>query len=516
MRCVAGAGLVVLVGCNQVFGIHKTEPYDAAPDVIADRTYVKLTSRVAGVLPSGAPDLEPVDLPIAPAPRVRYAALDQAWQDASYDPDGTVTVARELFAAQPDGGLVPWRFEYTLSDGVPHEVQWAPEDKHGQLAIPLFGRAVREVAPSSAGYDVAPIGVNPLQSPRVFTTGLWTEGIASNHNTASVTYSFGSAVSMSGPRGRPDPAQGDRAFVIDYGIDDPTACRFATGSAVLASAALEASGHSTPMATWDASKRAVSSANVAPAGHDITRFGAIASLGGAPVVGSFSFGYAASAVLAGLPGVPRSAQLPVSTVLPTPVMLTILQCPYKPLAMAYDQVAAAQPAALDPFSRIMHVQLYSTRTVDGVALVSGMESATLGATFTGFVPTFPAAIPVAVQLEAAGGGMTDLLGPSEGVAVGPPGRFTVHITPEAEAGVRADYYDVTLHRFDAGGLTTERIYTVISPEVVLDAASLAPAADYVLEIRSFRGHPNVRQGDFRQVEYPYGSAILFTRKFHTS
>ena len=36
MRCVAGASLLVLVGCNQVFGLGPTHEYDANPDVVID------------------------------------------------------------------------------------------------------------------------------------------------------------------------------------------------------------------------------------------------------------------------------------------------------------------------------------------------------------------------------------------------------------------------------------------------------------------------------------------------
>jgi len=38
----------------------------------------------------------------------------------------------------------------------------------------------------------------------------------------------------------------------------------------------------------------------------------------------------------------------------------------------------------------------------------------------------------------------------------------------------------------------------------------------VLEIRSYAGHVAAQRGDFAPVDYPYGSAIVFTRTFKTS
>jgi hypothetical protein len=45
---------------------------------------------------------------------------------------------------------------------------------------------------------------------------------------------------------------------------------------------------------------------------------------------------------------------------------------------------------------------------------------------------------------------------------------------------------------------------------------LAPGADYVFEIRSYAGHVMAPRGDFAPVDYPYGSAVVFTRTFKTN
>jgi len=519
MRCVAGAGLWMLVGCNQVFGIHQTEPYDARPDVIPDLPYVKLTWQVADVLPSGDPDPLILDAPIDPAPRVRYAALGQPLQDTTYAPtDGAVIVAREFFTAKPDGGLPTWRLEYTLSGGVPHEVQWAPEDKHGQLTVPLFGRAARKAVPVGGGYAFTPdLAPASFQSPHIFTTGQWSEGVIPGYDPSSgaaIDYDFFNAAAMSGGRARPEPTLGDRAFLIDYGFD--ARCRHAIGSAQLDSAAIEPGTHSLPAAVWDGATRAVSSEKVSLA--TLSRFlDALGALHADPKVpgvlsGTISLGIAANVNMPPLTGVPPAAVLPTSTDLPAPVMITVLQCPYDAMPLP----DTAQPAALDRFSRLLNVQLVSKRQVLGVQLASGMETAIASPSSQSFKLTFPAGIPTRITLATPSNPALALDGADEQVDIGPAGGpLTLGFVPDV-VGDSADYYDVTLYQLDGGALIARRIYTVTTPQVAIDGAVLSAGATYVFEIRSFKGHPDARSGDFRPISFPYGSAIVFTRTFHTS
>jgi hypothetical protein len=56
---------------------------------------------------------------------------------------------------------------------------------------------------------------------------------------------------------------------------------------------------------------------------------------------------------------------------------------------------------------------------------------------------------------------------------------------------------------------------VTAPEVKIDAALLAAGTDYVFEIRSYSGHAMAPHGDFAPVDYPYGSAVVFTRTIRT-
>jgi hypothetical protein len=183
---------------------------------VSDMTHVVLDWQIDTVLASGDPDPVIRFAPIDPAPRVRIAPIDGPFDivQTTYSPsDGSIPIPREYLNTT-------WRLEYTLAGGVPHEVQWAPEDKQGHLTVPVFGRLQREPVPMGSGYTITPITVTSYSHPRVFTTGLWTEGVASNYlmsDGGRVDYDFyNDTRSLSGPRGRPDPALGDRALLVDF------------------------------------------------------------------------------------------------------------------------------------------------------------------------------------------------------------------------------------------------------------------------------------------------------------
>src|SRR5215467_6691415 len=170
MRCAAGVGLLVLVGCNQIFSLKPTREFDASTDVIPDVPHVVLDYQVASVLPSGAPDPVIAYVPISPAPDVRISRFDDmrhafdAFASASYSPsDGWIMIPRDYVGAT-------WRLEYTINplDGSPpvtHEVQWAPEDKMGHLTVPIMGRLDRDTSSYDGGYVITPANANAYSNP---------------------------------------------------------------------------------------------------------------------------------------------------------------------------------------------------------------------------------------------------------------------------------------------------------------------------------------------------------------
>jgi hypothetical protein len=341
----------------------------------------------------------------------------------------------------------------------------------------------------------------------VLTTGLWTDGAATARpppNDTTADYAFEGATSLSGKRGRPDPARGDQAFLVDYLTD--SSCRVAAGSVRLDSAALEGNVHTpqTPTSLWDAGRKSVASSPIDLA--FLLRLATALDKLHTTITGNLLFGVVPSLNLPGLLG--SSPTL----VLPTPVMQTLLRCTYN----TFPLPPTAQPLGLSDFPYVLHVQLVDTRQVAGVSLSSGMETVIPSGEVLGFQVAFPAAIATHMTLTTPVGDMLDLSGDSEQLATGPlNGAFTLELTPEAGTDLRADYHDVLLHKLAGTRLTTERVYTITAPRLRIDGATLAPASTYVLEIRSYKGHPKAARGDFAPVDYPYGAAIVFTRTFKT-
>jgi len=513
MRCVAGLGLLALAGCNQIFGIAETRQFDAAIDVPADMPHVVLDWQVAQLLPSGAPDPVIRFAPIDPAPQVRIATLDGGFDSdpTSYSTsDGWIPIPRSYLGAT-------WRLEYRLADGIAHEVQWAPDDKQGHLTVPLFGRVAPARVPQGSGYSITPSGAPGYTYPRLLTTGLWTDAQVTPGAGTTIDFDFYNATPLSGQKGAPDPALGDHALLVDYILDNAgtsaTNCLIAVGSAELASAALEAGHLTVQTPPWDGGRKPALGATVLL--PTLARFGtALPRLATSldPNYSRVLLGAAASTDAPGLVDSPMAERLAMA--LPIPMMATLLRCPYATNPLP----PTTKPKLLDSLPRVLNVQLVYPRKVLNATLMSGMET-TLVATGTqnGFTMAFPAPLPRAITLTPPGGSAVDLAGDTDQLAIGPAtGAFTLAFSLESGTDLRADYYDVVLHKITGGALTTERIYTVTAPTVRVDSAQLSPGDDYVFEIRSYKGHPRAGHGDFAAVDYPYGATIVFTRTFKTS
>ncbi len=534
MRRVAGLGWLLLVSCNRIFGITATQPWDASP---IDMPHVVLTWQLATTSPSGAPSPQVEYPPFAPdaAPQIRTATLDGPFLPASYSSDaaapGWIGVPRSYFEPSGDPPAIrPWRLEYTLPGGIPHEVQWAPDDKLGHLVVPMVGRLDRLPVPAGSGYtDTVSTSFmfTGTDNPSVLTTGLWTAGVTAMPpaNSKTVDYDFANATSLSGPKGSPDAARGDRGFVVDYKVapDDPSIrCNVAIASTALTQLTLSGTGHTAQTTVWD-TRRVVVNSELPDAFVAGRLTASLAALN--TVVSSLdtqlAFGAVPSISFPGLIGSSKDFRLPV------PVIQTLLQCPIGPQApgpMDPNMIpSTAQPALLGDFPAAVHVQLVEARPVPAfgsLTLYSGIETVVAASAGGGFRMSFPAAIPTKFTLSTPAAGTVDLVGSIGGpdqIAVGTPsGAFTLHFVPETGVGLRADYYDVYLHRIAGNALITERIYTVTAPEVRIDGSVLVSGTDYVFEIRSYAGHVMAPRGDFAPVDYPYSGAVVFTRTFKTS
>ena len=511
MRCVAGVGLLMLVGCNRIFGISETQPWDAPPPV----HYATLTWQLATTASDGKPatSLSYPAFAAGKAPQIRIASADGAFAAVAYESDGRIMLPPSFFGDEPTFAPMPWRLEYQLAPrgmtaSPPHEVQWVPDDKVGHVVVPIVGRLDRGTVPMGGGYRVTP--TNPPASytaPRIWTTGLWSDGLA-NPSGTTIDYDFANATWLSGDNGPPDPAQGDRAYAVDFIVDPGTQCRVAVGGAGIDSPAIAANTHTDESVSWDTKRQPISSTLVDLGFIQRLAMGLVKLHGSFNSAGSgLLYGAAPSTVApAPFPGLTGSS--PVFP-LPIPVMLPVVQCPFNinPLP------AAALPGKLGDFPLVLHVQLVDSRKVGTINFYSGLETVITLSSGT-FTVAFPAAMPTRPTLATSvAAAPLDLAGDADQIAAGTAtGPLLLAFVPEAGLDP-PDYYDVLLHKLDGDTLTTERIYTVSAPQVRIDPSVFVGGAEYVFEIRSFKGHPLAARGDFTLVQYPYGSAVVFTRTF---
>ena len=508
MRCVAGVGLLLLVGCNQIFGISETQPWDAPPPV----HYATVTRLIAACAPGGGPGT-PAPTPFAASAGlvVRIASLDGAFAPVDVAGDGRLKIPAG-FVDDGTGKPSTWRLEYTTADtAVAHEVQWSPDDNAGQIVVPFVGRLDRNTAPGGSGYSITPTVAQSYANPHVWTTGIWTDGNASVGSGSTVEYSFAGAQPLSDKvLGAPEAAKGDRAFLVDRVVDGGTQCSVVVGGAQLPTPDLTSS-HTAASVVWDAQRK--------PVAADMVTLGFLDRLGSSLGNLESNFNQAGSFLLYGIvpsiefPGLTASSAI---FPLPIPVMQTLLQCPYN----ATPLPNAALPAGIADFPLVLHIQLVDSRDALGVRLYSGLETV-IRPSASNFPVSFPAAMATAIKLATPAHpapAALDLSGTADSVATGPlSGPFSLDFVtePDPKQEFRADYFDVILHRITAGSLTTERIYTVTQPHVRVDPSVLAANADYVFEIRSYKGHRMAAHGDFATIDYPYGSAVVFTRTFKT-
>lgn len=516
MRCVAGVGLLVLVGCNRIYGIPETQPWDAPPPV----HYAALTWQLAATTADGAPDSK-LHYPAfdgAMVPQVRIALLDQPLAPASYASDGHISLPQTFFASSAaDAAPLPWRLEYQLPSQPPHEIQWKPDDKGGHAAVPLAGRLVLDTIPTGGGYRVTPS--NPPGSytaPRIWTTGLWTDGLATPSGSA-IDYDFSAAAPLSGGPGEPDPTKGDRAYAVDFIVDGATQCRVAVGGAPLGSAAITAGAHTAQAVTWETARKVINSGVIDIGVLDRMR-SALGKLHGSFNAGGSGILYGTAPGTVGDAAFPPLAGSSAAFPLPVPVMQTLVQCPYNATSLP----PAVLPSKLDQFPVILHAQIVDSRKVGNINFHSGLETV-LTPSSGRFEMTFPAAMATGIHLAtSAAAAPLDLAGDADQISAGAPtGTFLLSLSTEQDVPL-PDYYDVVLHKLVGDTLTTERIYTVISPgagidpTVRIDASVLVGGAEYVFEIRSFKGAPMAARGDFTAVQFPYASAVVFSRTFKTS
>lgn len=496
MRSAAGLGVLVIAGCNQIFGLEQTAIVDASVDPDAAYRRAQLTYAVAlTTATSQAPNI--VQAGVTPDPMVRVGPLA-----------GDLVAARYVAGADvgeleypPELLGTTWRVEYTPPGGIPHEVQWNPPDGAGHLVIPYFGAVPRMPAPPGTGYTLrtATNVVWPATTTVIYTTGYWTRTELPG-SASAIPLDLGTIAPASGQRGRPDPTKDD---VVVIGYADSGACRRAQLTASYAAADLVDGTLVDLNASVASTLGDAISVVYAPANAAIPPSRLAAALGtrsNALSTASRSvFGAAAHTAMPGFPSTFAG--------IPAPLMIPLVECPLGQL----DSVSFTTPTALIDYAGVLFAYAIDQRVRNGVALPSSIV--TIGVSSS---DAYPANfnVPLAITPKL---GAIDLDGPEDAIAI-PRTRaeltFALDVTGNPDFGF--DTFEVVLHRLDATAAVPVRVYASPNPaqrSITFDPAVMVPGVEYAFAIRTIRGRPGAAAFDMTQVAQPQAMGSVFTRTF---
>ena len=518
----AALGLLAAAGCNQIWGLDRAvRDNPDAPDVDPNWPRIRLTTQIAQTNPvNGYADQILVYGAISPRPVVQIGKLGEPLMDAVYE-DGGMDPGRVGFPPEYLG--TTWRLVYILEDGLPREVHWAPTaNLAGHIVEPLLGRADRKPVPVGSGYSITPPnlpGNFQHTATRVFTTGIWTEGrFGIPPAGPTLDYAFDQmAESLSGPLGAPEQAKLDHAVLADF--TNLNGCRIASGTASFPVPDLVAGSRSSPdpQPTYTAANKQVGLSIPLMPEPIYARLGTVlgSRADAAPDAVRWEYGYMPSLGVFGFSK--PVVEVPGEFLLPGPKMIAFANCAYmaSPGAEVLSTPAYADSSELRPrFPRVVHVEIVNTRTVNGIGLRSGFSAVVASAGDT-FSSDFTVAAPRAFTLHR-GTQIADLAEDPDGTMLpAGAGPLELKFTVEQAGSLAADYFDITLYLVANGKLERQRVYTVTGRSLTIDPSFLTPATEYVFEIRSYRGRPDVARTNFAVNSYPQYAATIFTRTFRT-
>lgn len=510
--------LLAVAGCNEIWGLDRDvalAPGIDGPDGGPDRPRIRFTSQITKTTATGYVDAMLDYAPIDPPPVVQIGLVGGPLAPATYAPEGTIEYPAEYVGK-------PWRLLYTLADGIPHEVHWSPPegDLVAHLVEPVFGRLDRAPVPPGSGYTITPIGSPPQHVlTRVFTTGVWTEGISTGTSTGpTFDYDFATkAVPMSGRLGAPEGAKGDFVALADFRIQN--GCRVASGAAAFPAPDLVAGTHTVPapQPPYESANKQVRLMLGGPAPIDPRLKGLLGARAGTTNISRMQYGYVPSL---GVFGFSKPVPAPILDFrLPGPRMIAFANCPVPENIGTYQTEAFADPADIrDRFPPVVHVEVVNQRVRGATTLISGFSGVLTSSDYT-FTSGFLVAAPVNIRLEQHGALIADLEDlAKEGDEV-PLGADPVELVFDLEANplLAADYFDVTLYLIEpqTGALALQRVYTITDRKLRIEPSFLLPASEYAFEVRAYRGRPVAARADFSVNTYPQYAATLFTRIFKT-
>lgn len=500
-------GLLAAAGCNQIWGLSQV---DLAPEEPPPQPQVRLTLQIAQTNAEGSEDPTLVYAPLTPAPAVQLGLIGEALVDAPYNADGSVDYPLE-FADQR------WRLVYTLDGGVPREVQWAlpASNPAPHLVEPLVGRLERKDVPVNAGYAITPTGASlQYNQPRVFTTGLWTEGVVpGTFSGTTFNYDFSTkAVPLSGRLGAPEKARVDRGVLASY--QTTGTCRHASSVTTFIVPDLVANTRTSPdmQPAYYTADEEVEILFGGPELIDFRLTNLLRSRGGGMILRRMEFGLSPSIAVPGF-AKPPPAQAN-DFLLPGPQVIALAHCTIPAGASSGMIPALAHPADLNgKFPQIVHVEVANQRTRGSVTLTSGYSAVVASGSFA-FESKFLVAGPLGAKLYRGADPIADLDEGADGTML-PAGDGPLELAFEVETKptLASHYFDVTLYALQGAKLEKRRVYTIIDRKLTIDPAILIRGTEYVFEIRAYHGTPQAGRGDLALHTDPQYAASVFTRTF---
>ena len=501
------AVLAITCGCNQLFGIHDTQPVDGGVDAAPLNVHTYLTWVVPKLLPNGQPDpqldfasigSEPL-YPELPAIQVGPAAdaANSTLTDALYDPsNGGFLVPDELLGK-------PWRMSYQLpKQKVPVEVAWKVSSAH--LAIPRLTRIGADPAPAQSGYSMSPVGAN-VSVPYMITTGVFTFGPVNSWTSTTFNFDYAdNAQPIAGPAGAPQ-AMTDWLIAMDWGSPSSVE-QSVDGWAVAKAVALAASTLTpTEMTPWITTQSTVQTSPTTSQAC-LNRI----------VLGAFS-GWTLPTTMCGELmeyGLTPSTMIPGFTADGAPIIL--------PLDIAtknLNTLTLVDTNASVPMPHVLYSKVANTRNASATTIP--LESSLEVVTTIGTQPIqvfYPAGLARNEMLgHKDGSGMQDLSqrdDPSGGIKVD-QGAMRLAFSFENGQGIGEDDIQITLYEIGTTALMPLRVYQVPgdATSALIDGRLMTPGKRYVFSIRTRKGYPNAGDGDYRTVAYPFGQATKFSATF---
>jgi hypothetical protein len=510
MRAAGVALVLVVFGCNQIFGISQTRAWDAHGPIDAPDWKTSITWQTQAAI-GGPITFDPID-----GLSVQVASFDAG---IATD-DATITFPLTTLAVDSTGsflvpyslGLEQYRIVFTAPDGIPTEIQ--SNLQNIRFAFPSYGRLDRDTVPAGATFSgTATIATPPPYTrARLLTAGLWSvTEVASTGGSFTFQYQT-AAISLSGALGVPHAAAGDIEAVV-FMSDGVSAD---SGYVTYTADGLGSAGPAPWQDPTDTTKMAIywDEQNIATAQTRITN--ALGSIAG-------PLGMNTTA--------PRWAGVMPSTLMPNFVQSTLTGIP-PPVLLPLTTSSATPLQFQNPFAGMpLPTAIYTgdtwTRTVpdpdsgsgSGVPLESGFQSITpadANTPATQAEPDYKVGIARSTSSMPATFGTAQLINEATVVPLG--GAANLPLVFGADAQV--DDCIVTLYRVETSIMSVTPLarYIVVGTPldskvpIVVDAKFLDTSSTFTFGIRCELGR-NAAMADFTSVTYPFEMSSTFTATF---